>query len=110
MTGLAQALLRHYARAEAAAVAPFVAGRTVLDLGAGEGYVGPEVAALTGARVCSVDVGAFRRAPGAYVIYDGARLPFADRTPRSCSSRSTTVPPRRRCWTRPSGSRGAGWS
>ena len=79
MTSLVQALLRRYARAEAAAVTPFVAGRTVLDLGAGEGYVGAEVTALTGARVCSVDVGAFRRAPGAYVVYDGARLPFADR-------------------------------
>ncbi len=37
---LLQAFLRRYARAEATAVAPFVVGRRVLDLGAGEGYVG----------------------------------------------------------------------
>lgn len=37
------------------------------------------MAALTRARVCSVDVGAFRRAAGTYVVYDGVRLPFADR-------------------------------
>jgi SAM-dependent methyltransferase len=73
-----QALLRRYAAAEAEAVAPFVVGRRVLDLGAGEGWVAPALAARSGARVCSVDVGAFARARTPYVVYDGERLPFAD--------------------------------
>ncbi|OGK99757.1 MAG: hypothetical protein A3E31_05100 [Candidatus Rokubacteria bacterium RIFCSPHIGHO2_12_FULL_73_22] len=73
-----QAFLRQYARGEAAAVRPFLVGRRVLDLGAGEGYV---AAALHGrAWTCSVDVGSFRRAAGPYVAYDGARLPFAEAT------------------------------
>jgi len=73
-----QAFLRWYARGEAAAVAPFAVGSRILDLGAGEGYVAPALAALRGSWVCSCDVGPFRRAPGAYVVYDGARLPFCD--------------------------------
>lgn len=70
-----QALLRRYARAEAGAVRPFLVGRRVLDLGAGEGYV---TAALEDAWVCAADVGAFRRAEVPYVVYDGRRLPFRD--------------------------------
>ena len=72
---LLEAFLRRYARSEAAALAPFVVGRRLLDLGAGEAYV---AAALRGREcwTCAVDVGAFRRAPGPYVAYDGARLPF----------------------------------
>jgi SAM-dependent methyltransferase len=73
---LVQAFLRRYARGQAAAVRPFVAGRRVLDLGAGEGYVGAALRDLDGGWVCSVDVGPFRRAPGPYVVCDGARLPF----------------------------------
>jgi SAM-dependent methyltransferase len=76
---LVQALLRRYARRQVADVAPFVVGRRVLDLGAGEGRV---AAGLRGDRrwwVCAVDVGPFRDAPGPYVVYDGERLPFADR-------------------------------
>ena len=59
-------------------MAPFAVGSRVLDLGAGEGYVAPSLAALRGGWVCSCDVGPFRRTPGAYVVYDGARLPFCD--------------------------------
>ena len=71
-----QAFLHRYARGEEAVVLPFIAGRRVLDLGAGEGYV---AAALVGhAWTCSVDIGPFRRAAVPYVTYDGARLPFAD--------------------------------
>ena len=74
-----QGFLRWYARGEAAAVAPATLGSRVLDLGAGEGYVGPLLVARRGGFACSCDVGAFRRAPGPYVVYDGARLPFRDR-------------------------------
>ncbi len=73
-------LLRRYARGQARAAAPHVLGRRVLDLGAGEGFVGPALAAATGVRVCSADVGAYRMAPGAYVLYDGRDLPFRDGT------------------------------
>jgi SAM-dependent methyltransferase len=69
------ALLRRYARGQARDVAPWILGRRVLDLGAGEGYV---AAALGGRAVCAVDVGPFRRAAVPYVVYDGRRLPFAD--------------------------------
>src|SRR4249920_3526315 len=74
-----QAFLRWYARGEAAAVAPFVVGLRVLDLGGGEGHVAPSLTALRGGWACSCDVGPFRQTPGAYVVYDGADLPFADR-------------------------------
>jgi hypothetical protein len=36
---LLQAFLRRYAASEARAIAPFVVGSRLLDLGAGEGYV-----------------------------------------------------------------------
>ncbi|HEV8583376.1 MAG TPA: methyltransferase domain-containing protein [Methylomirabilota bacterium] len=75
-----QALLRRYAEAQATAVAPFLVGRRVLDLGAGEAYVGAALTRRGGVSVCSADVGAFGRAGGAYAVYDGARLPFGDAT------------------------------
>jgi SAM-dependent methyltransferase len=76
------------------AVAPFVVGRRVLDLGAGEGYVAsalsegldgvgktprevPPMAAGT-VWVCACDVGPFSLTRGPYVVYDGERLPFPD--------------------------------
>jgi SAM-dependent methyltransferase len=77
-SGLLQRFLRRYARDEAAAVAPFVAGRRVLDLGAGEAYVAVDLSRRTGACVCSVDVGPFRRTSAPYVVYDGVHLPFGD--------------------------------
>jgi len=73
-----QAFLRRYAKAQADAVAPFLGGRTVLDLGAGEGYLAGPLRERTSAWLCSVDVGLFRRAAGPYVAYDGHRLPFGD--------------------------------
>src|SRR5262245_27274798 len=72
----ADALLRRYASGEAAAVAPHVRGRRVLDLGAAEGWVAAALGATTSVWACGADVGPHRRAPGAYVVYDGARLPF----------------------------------
>jgi len=79
MRRLVQSFLRRYARGQVAAVGPFVVGPRLLDLGAGEGYVGAALRDRHEAWVCSVDVGPFRRAPGAYVVYDGARLPFRAR-------------------------------
>jgi ubiquinone/menaquinone biosynthesis C-methylase UbiE len=43
-----QACLRCYAQAEAVAVAPFLIGARVLDLGAGEGYVAEALQKRTG--------------------------------------------------------------
>ncbi len=77
---LLQAFLRRYAEMQAAAVAPFLAGRRLLDLGAGEGYVARALRHRTEAWIGSADVGPFRRAAVPYVMYDGARLPFADGT------------------------------
>ena len=69
-----------YAVGEAKAVAPYIVGSRVLDLGAGENYVGAALLNLQSMWVCSADVGAFRRVPGSYVTYDGIRLPFIDDT------------------------------
>lgn len=74
-----QAFLRRYARREARVLLPHVAGRRLLDLGAGEGWVAEALLALAPRRwTCGADVGAFGLAPGPYIVYDGARLPFAD--------------------------------
>jgi SAM-dependent methyltransferase len=75
---LVDRLLRRYARGEADAVARYVVGPRVLDLGSAEGYVPETLAARTPAFMCGVDVGAFRRAAIPYAVYDGRHLPFAD--------------------------------
>jgi ubiquinone/menaquinone biosynthesis C-methylase UbiE len=75
---LLHTLLRRYADDEAKAVAPFLVGKRLLDLGAGEAYVAVAVRRLTEMWVCAVDVGPYRRLPAPYVIYDGKRLPFND--------------------------------
>jgi SAM-dependent methyltransferase len=77
-TRLLDRVLRRYAEAEAAAVAPLVRGQRVLDLGGAEGYVAAAVRRRTGAWVCTTEVGPFRLTPGPYVRYDGERLPFPD--------------------------------
>jgi SAM-dependent methyltransferase len=71
------AFLRRYAIGEAEDVRPFVVGPRVLDLGAGEGWVGAALG-RQGPWICGVDVGPFARAPGPYVVYDGTRLPLSD--------------------------------
>jgi SAM-dependent methyltransferase len=78
VTRLLQAFLRRYAETEGEAVVPFLIGGRLLDLGAGEGYVAEVLRKRTGLWICSLDVGAFRRALGPYVVYDGAHLPFGD--------------------------------
>ena len=75
---LLQTFLQRYAVGEAKSVAPFLVGRRVLDLGAGEGYVGVALLSPGGVWTCSADVGTFGRALGPYVIHDGLRLPFRD--------------------------------
>jgi SAM-dependent methyltransferase len=75
---LFRTFLRWYAAREATAVAPFVLGRRVLDLGAGEGYVAAWLRERSGVWTAGVDVARFRRTRVPYVAYDGARLPFPD--------------------------------
>ena len=77
---LLQAFLRGYAREEATAVAPFITGRRVLDLGAGEGYLASVLGSRRDIWVCSCDVGPFRQTSAPYLTYDGRHLPFADGT------------------------------
>ena len=79
-TRVLEAFLRRYAVGQATDLAPFVSGRRLLDLGAGEGFVGSALCARVDVWVCAVDVGPFQRVSGAYVTYDGCRLPFPDRT------------------------------
>lgn len=76
---LVQRLLRRYGARAAAAVAPFVVGSRVLDLGSGEGWVAAALAQRD-VWVCGADVGPFARTRGPYVVYDGGRLPFEDAT------------------------------
>jgi SAM-dependent methyltransferase len=75
---LLQTLLRRYAEAEAEIMIPLLAGRRVLDLGAGEGYVTAALQRRTDIWVCAVDIGLYQRVPVPYLIYDGTRLPFQD--------------------------------
>jgi ubiquinone/menaquinone biosynthesis C-methylase UbiE len=80
VTWLLQTFLRRYACGEARALAPHVNGRSLLDLGAGEGWMAEALRALTPARTYSVDVGRFQLTREPYVLYDGASLPFRDDT------------------------------
>ncbi len=50
----------------------------VLDLGAGEGYVGEEIHRTTGAEVVLADVRDENQTPLPFVVYDGRKLPFED--------------------------------
>jgi len=77
---LLERFLRRYAEGQAAAVEPFIRGRRLLDLGAGEAFVAAALHGRDGLIVCSVDVGLFGKAPLPYVAYDGLRLPFRDAT------------------------------
>ena len=74
---IVDAFLRRYALGEAADVLPFVVGPRILDLGAGEGWVGAALAPH-GFATCGADVGPFARIAIPYVVYDGTRLPFGD--------------------------------
>ena len=78
MSGVLARLLMRYARGQAAAVADFVVGSRMLDLGAAEAYVPAVLSARTGTWTCGVDIGVYRRVSVPYVVYDGCRLPFRD--------------------------------
>ena len=80
MARLLERFLRRYAQGQATAVAPFIRGRRLLDLGAGEAFVAAALHGRDNITVCSVDVGLFRKAKVPYVAYDGLRLPFRDAT------------------------------
>jgi SAM-dependent methyltransferase len=82
-------LLRWRAQNKAKVLAPFLSRedetsneilaeppRAILDLGAGEGFVGREIADLTGSNVTLCDIRAANRTSLPYVIYDGRELPF----------------------------------
>jgi ubiquinone/menaquinone biosynthesis C-methylase UbiE len=77
---LLEAFLRRYAASEATAIAPFLVGSRLLDLGAGEGYVSTALRQQTEIWTCAVDIGPYQRTSEPYLIYDGARLPFRDTT------------------------------
>ena len=70
-------LLRVAGRRKARQVARHLRGGSLLDLGAGEGYV---AAALAGRQLRTVlmDLGAFFRTRLPGVVYDGHRIPLAD--------------------------------
>jgi hypothetical protein len=69
-----QAFLRRHAASEAQAIAPFLTGCRLLDLGVGEGYVAAALRQQTGIWTCAVDVGAYQRTPWPFLIYDGTYL------------------------------------
>ncbi|HEV8438981.1 MAG TPA: class I SAM-dependent methyltransferase [Methylomirabilota bacterium] len=78
MRRVLQPFLRRYARREARALAPHISGRSLLDLGAGEGWVAEALRALSSTWICAIDIGPFQLARQPYVVYDGARLPIRD--------------------------------
>ncbi len=70
-------LLRVAGRRKARQVAPHLAAGSLLDLGAGEGYVasalaGPELSVIL------MDLGPYSRTKLPAVVYDGQRIPLAD--------------------------------
>ncbi len=77
-------LLRARARWKADLVTEFMPNQfgdsSLLDLGAGEGYVGLEIADRTGVRVTLADVENQNHTALPYVVYDGRVLPFDDDT------------------------------
>ena len=72
-------LMRRRARRKWRWLAPHAGTpRRLLDLGAGEGYVGAVAREATGAEVMLADVVDFNRTDLPHVVYDGRRLPLAD--------------------------------
>ncbi len=73
------AIMRRRARSKWRWLRPYVGTPDrLLDLGAGEGYVGECAARDTGAEVTLADVVDFNRSTLPLVMYDGRRLPFED--------------------------------
>lgn len=80
LPGLFQGMQRRRARRKSRFIRPYLPRLkkplAVLDLGAGEGYVGAAMQQALGARVTLADVVAMNRTTLPHVIYDGRRLPF----------------------------------
>ena len=78
---LLRALMRARARGKWAKLRPFLPpvrpGGRVLDLGAGEGWVGHAAAADHGLAVTAVDVARYGSGAWPVEVYDGRRLPYA---------------------------------
>lgn len=57
---------------------PFIRGRTVLDVGAGDGWVARRLADVTACDITLLDVVDYNRTDRPLVIYDGNTMPFDD--------------------------------
>ncbi len=81
-TGLA-GLMQLRARQKADLISeymPSVVKPSILDFGAGEGYVGRELASRLSADVTLADIRDMNRTNLPMIVYDGRRLPFGDNT------------------------------
>jgi SAM-dependent methyltransferase len=71
---------RHRSRRKAATLLgltpPIVPRDSILDLGAGEGFVGEAIASATGARVSLMDITDFHRVNLPFTLYDGQSIPM----------------------------------
>ena len=70
-------LLRVAGRRKARQVTPHLVGESLLDLGAGEGYVASALS-RPDLRVILMDLGPYFRTKLPAVVYDGGRIPLAD--------------------------------
>ena len=71
-------LLRWAGARKARQIAPHLAGETVLDLGAGEGFVGQNLARTAGRTVLLADLAPVFRVPVPGFVFDGRSLPLPD--------------------------------
>ncbi len=72
-----QWLLRHRARAKFDKISPWIDGRSILDLGCGEGYVGEEIQRRLGKKLVLADViPPPRRGQLPFVLCQEGALPF----------------------------------
>lgn len=81
--GWLERLMRRRARQKVSRLLPWLRdlhGGTILDLGAGEGYVGDQAGPVSGATVILADIVDFHRVGRPMLRYDGRRLPLADRS------------------------------
>jgi len=83
-SGILEGIQRRRARRKVRFIQPFIPRLkkplNVLDLGAGEGYVGQVLQQVCSARVTLVDVAPMNRTELQHQIYDGRHLPFGDDT------------------------------
>ncbi|TVQ53229.1 MAG: class I SAM-dependent methyltransferase [Phycisphaerales bacterium] len=73
-------IMRARAEWKANQIRPYVVGKTLLDVGAGEGDVADALARHTGVRVTLLDTVDFSRHPHQMIVYDGRTIPFGDAT------------------------------